>query len=582
MINDDLAREFRPMGIDGPMLRDFSRFIDGRLSFLTRFERKELLAEYKRRLERTSYRSANIWLRKLTDRALSALNESAFMRPLTGNKAALYGDRELKQYAEAHARECQARIADFSDTAGDDYEANLLAVYETLSVYSAGHKITAPYTGVKSITPELLESALLKLICPKWWLRKLTRQRDELKEYMQICIGKVGKSVSPYISKKGLYAHRQKRRSNADFLAIMEAVSEDGEITALADLFEASSNHPDKRYIEMSVRCRGLTELADELNYCGELVTITTPSKYHRVSSKWAGFNPRAGQQYLTRLWAQIRAELKRRDIGYFGVRVAEPHADATPHWHLLLFVNPDHRKTLLSIMRSYSLREDGNEPGAVKNRFDNVTIDKSKGNAAAYIAKYLAKNISAKTLTDDDDVDHEAGTSAGEGVERAVAWASTWRIRQFQFFGAAAVTVWRELRRLKEPAANERLEAIRAAADATKWAEFQKLVTETPVMLDRVDDGVTEYNEPKTRIVGVALKNGPGIVTRATRWLLRKCGDSRITWKNVSNCTDGENDSERDGKTSIKQAGGRSSAVDGASENNPGFFAQASSGAFS
>ena len=50
--------------------------------------------------------------------------------------------------------------------------------------------------------------------------------------------------------------------------------------------------------------------------------------------------------------------------------------------------------KQVGSIIRDYAMREDGDEPGAAKHRYKEERIDRSKGTAVSYIAKYISKNI--------------------------------------------------------------------------------------------------------------------------------------------------------------------------------------------
>lgn len=89
-------------------------------------------------------------------------------------------------------------------------------------------------------------------------------------------------------------------------------------------------------------------------------------------------------------------------------------------------------------------MASDGNEAGAAKHRVTYMHIKPSRGSASAYIAKYISKNIGTHHAKTD-----LFGNPIIETAQRVDAWASTWRIRQFQQLGGPPVGIWRALRRI-------------------------------------------------------------------------------------------------------------------------------------
>jgi hypothetical protein len=187
------------------------------------------------------------------------------------------------------------------------------------------------------------------------------------------------------------------------------------------------------------------------------------------ANAKYDGSSVGDAQQYLNHVWQLIRAKLDRSDIKPYGFRVVEPHHDGTPHWHLLLFMPAEQITNFKSITSAYALLDSPDEKGAAEYRVNFVDIDASKGSAAGYIAKYVAKNIDGFALDTD-----RYGVQAVDAAQRTGAWARTNNIRQFQQIGGPSVTVWRELRRLKgcnTPFAD--LNDSYEAADSANWAAF-------------------------------------------------------------------------------------------------------------
>jgi hypothetical protein len=252
----------------------------------------------------------------------------------------------------------------------------------------------------------------------------------------------------------------------------MEAISEDGEILTVAELAEHSLSNPALRRGEMMVRTKGLEDVSRECDHVAIFVTLTCPSRMHARHSgsgapneNYDGTTPKRAQDYLCRVWSDIRSNLKNRYIDIYGLRIAEPHHDGTPHWHMLLFVPPLHLASVKNIIRRYALADSPDEPGAQQYRVKFENIDPNKGSAVGYIAKYIGKNVDGTGI----DLD-ENGIPAAESIGRVTAWAHLHGIRQFQFIGGAPAGLWRELRKIKEPVIADAPEAIAAA-----WCAAQK-----------------------------------------------------------------------------------------------------------
>lgn len=422
---------------------------------------------------------------------------------------------------------------------------------------------------------------LARWIDAKWWARRLRKIWDQYCEHCAILLGHVRRGASPYISSQGLRAFIERQQMAAAWLKDMEAYNaQDDIIINLDDAVKASIANPQNRRHELVVRARGFTDVADEMGYVGLFFTWTAPSRFHpwktvkqpdprkptrtEENPKYQGQSPRDTQRYIGTLWDRCRAALARNcfqaeglppvpdPINYFGFRVVEPHHDGTPHWHLLIWVKPEHRHRLISIMQRYALSHDkgdlerkrhpiSKQPYSdITPRFDWKVMDKEKGGAVGYIVKYIAKNIDGYRLGDEGDL--EAETAATEGARRVRAWASLWGLRQFQSLGGPPVGVWRELRKLPgrlqkakglpvAPLANPVMEECRRLADAADWKGFTLAMggpccrrDERPLSIYRTAFAApNQYGEPQTKLVGIQARDGAIQQTRAGEWVLRK-----------------------------------------------------------
>lgn len=422
--------------------------------------------------------------------------------------------------------------------------------YDEAAALAEVFTIAAPYAGKRALPIDLQAAAIRKMLDARYWNRNLLRYATRWREHLRISLGDVRRNVSPYCSKERVNAWRERRQRSRDFMAGLEIEdTETGERFSLLEQIDKSTSNPEKRRIELMTRIGGFEKVANAHGYVGSFFTITTPSKYHAFSAfghrnaKWQGSSPRATQHYLNTIWSQIRAELAREQIGVFGLRVAESHHDGTPHWHGLLFTSPEHQEALREVMQRYAIREDEDELTTVHGiqpRFDFTPIDPERGSATGYIVKYVSKNIDGYAL--DNESDDESGRPLKETAQHASAWASTWGIRQFQFLGGVPVSVWRELRRLRDQDAADQVNSLFAeihrAAHAGDWQEFVNLMGGPLVKRQDLPVRAFYQNKPEpnsygeylTAIKGVCMPliNIPPVITRLREFrIVKKSADS-------------------------------------------------------
>lgn len=451
----------------------------------------------------------------------------------------------------------------------------------------------------------------------KWWKRQLYKFLYRAFEAVMRECGMVHRRAGLYVSHEAFKRFNQRKLKARAFFEQAEAICEEtGESFVLAELWEHSMANPAIRRMELMARMRGFDEISRVHGHYGCMVTLTCPSRFHKKLSKngkdnpkFDGSTPRDGADYLQKVWTQIRANLGRAGIRIYGFRVAEPHHDATPHWHLLLFMEQEHKEAFRRVVAKYGCRADRAELGlhyfetdkertaeakrrqeaiwhesgkkislaklkaAMKTedefwenysfsfwkssrasaRVDFKDIDPAKGCAAAYLAKYVSKNIdgmtnSGESMGDDDEA--EPGTSAAETAKRVCAWAAEWGIRQFQQIGGVPVTLYRELRRVHVDAEDSLLYRAVHAADQGDWGKFVALLGgDDCAFVKRADlplapykeetDERNQYGEEKAALLRgvVELETGEYLISREKEWTL-KYGGSAAAWTRVNNCT--------------------------------------------
>ncbi|MEB7895593.1 replication endonuclease [Serratia ureilytica] len=500
-----------------------------------------------------------IWPRLQTVSAKNAMNLEASVRfyAEVDNYASLPGmnDKELRRMADRVAGQLMQNFANYCDefvaeNGGDKLldDATQSGFYGHIAGMARAFNITPmhwrKYRKGK-LDARSAVASMSRLVNAEWWERQLKAQRTRWREALLIAVGNVNRGASSYASRQAITDVKARRQSNFDYLNSRELENvETGERFSLIDKVMASISNPEIRRMELMAMIAGVEQAAAIRGDKGMFITITTPSKYHptravgknspkvHFNHKWdeEAYTPKDGQRYLVKLFSKIRTAFKDAGLQVYGVRVVEPHHDATPHWHMMLFTSKKQRQQVIDIMRRYAMAEDGDERGAAKNRFDCKHLN--KGGAAGYIAKYIAKNIDGYAL--DGERDHETGELLTDTAAAVTAWASTWRIPQFHFIGLPSRGAWRECRKIRSVSLadefDETVEAVRAAADAGDFAAYILAQGGPNVARDdqtvrvarRVADERNAYDEEVQKIAGIFAPHiGADRVyeTRTTQW---------------------------------------------------------------
>lgn len=377
------------------------------------------------------------------------------------------------------------------------------------------------------------KSRYLRTVDPKWWRKTIKRTYTRTAENYLREIGIVRKNRQLYCSDLAVKWYRDNQTEQEKWLK--KCILNDGCGTQLElwDVVQASLSNKANRRTELMTRIGGFERYAKEVEHEADFYTLTTPSAYHSQLSGggdnalYEGFTVQQGQAWLSKMWARARAGFKKKGLLVYGFRIAEPHHDGTPHWHMVLFCPPSHREPVRELLRKHWLSEYDAERGAHEHRINVKRIESAKGSAAGYIAKYVAKNIDAFDVEEDFE---QEGALSKMTVVRVTAWASLHGIRQFQQIGGPAVTVWRELRRLRTPTKMKTLEPIRAACDQHDWCKYIQLNggiergrLGRSRLWTRITGEINGYDELRGPQIAGVLSVSEAVKTRLKNWIITR-----------------------------------------------------------
>lgn len=447
---------------------------------------RELSSFYLRLADERGHAEAN--------RQLATLDDSLYLHGAVGRINLTHDDEALQNHASAISHKLAlfcplTRIPDseaFTTSISHD-AIQLLLDYRLYSSAKLIGKLINDY-GPIPFRNRITDAVYI--------LRRLRSTRALLMADITRKMGLVCRVRQPYVSDFVCRLRKEQTDRNEIMIDGLVCVNADDrtDYADLRDMVNSSVSNLNNRQAELVTRVKGLAQIAVEDKHVGLFLTFTTPSRFHacspsgEVNPNWleAGCpTVHDGHLWLMDQFKRIRALFAKHEIDPYGLRVAEPHHDGTPHWHLVLFIEHAKARRLREICRNTLLSDSPDEPGARKARFKCKVVNTKKyGPEAAirYCLFYVSKNLQGANNRLSDEAPKKSELMAS----RVDAWKSTYRMRQFSQIGAQFVTVWRQLRRLRHEFSETdtmfndllagewlALEHLRKAADSGDWLAF-------------------------------------------------------------------------------------------------------------
>lgn len=294
---------------------------------------------------------------------------------------------------------------------------------------------------------------------PKRWFKKVLLKRErQITDYFFKLLHETGKFETPIICNAVLQSKQRQNHHAVKFAEEHQLICEiDGKAIAIPFLEAASSLQ--KRSAKLYVRALGLEVFCTKVGLRGFFVTLTLPGNYHPNPSSgknsWCGATPEEGHDELHRKWRLVQREVNRSFGKLMGIRVEEPHEDGCPHWHLLIYINPQFESQLRKIIERYF-------GDAIAAKVE--AIDPAKGRGASYIMKYILPVLNASDNT---------------VAARYQAHRATWGKRAIQIFDIpGSSTLWDQMRRIKQgskeyQALSRYAHELHSAACSNDYSEF-------------------------------------------------------------------------------------------------------------
>lgn len=134
---------------------------------------------------------------------------------------------------------------------------------------------------------------------------------------------------------------------------------------------------------------RSISEHIDDfainfLQYMGLFLSLTLESEFHNCDYETA-------KNEINRRWKKIKRILKNKGILLLGMSVLELQKDETPHYHIQLYINPEHREYVKSVILKEFSSEIDRKSDAIKDIWEALGLIsyclKDSGKSDTYVS---------------------------------------------------------------------------------------------------------------------------------------------------------------------------------------------------
>lgn len=257
-------------------------------------------------------------------------------------------------------------------------------------------------------------------------------------------------------------------------------------------------------------------------------VTLTLPAAWH-LNPQYGQpgdpkHSPSDGAREIGRRWHNALCQYRERGGNVFGVRVAEPHADATVHLHVVLWLSADQLSSFCECLGHHfppttsaekSLRQSGDYsegPALVVRRWVEREEDDPRGSAdaASYALGYILDVLETDSSKDSGesaslgDPQTDEDRRAEMDAARPAAWARHMGIRRISLVGLAPGTIgkWRAIYRAMRSADRDGLliqdPRARSVAHAMRRGHWSSALRLLGAMRDNKRQRFKTLREPR------------------------------------------------------------------------------------